>query len=652
MYNIRIKLCAALFLCFGCIAALNAQITVSPQSHFGSVSCMASARTTPFDFPVYSASDDGFIIKWTAPENGEHFQISDYRITALSVHPNGNDIAVVETDGFSLYRISVWDWKNQTRKWVKRLNGTVSSFAYSAKGSFLLIGMSDTNGIVFMDSSNGRILTGKSNEYADMASFVMTSASENSCIVYSPAGQLSYLNLKNGKLKTECITEPDLTQTCLFSDNILFAGVKNDTIYIFRADTGELELSVQAKKPLLCTSPSDKNLYYVETDGKNIVLKMTEIENGRIKPQGLIVKTAFFEKKEKPTSFIKINDSVYIGTDSGEVYTLDTQAETQTYAVSTVSNRVYDKIYDIAEYDGLFYFLTSKTVFKSSYEDNTVYSFFSHNGYTDIIPQESTLILWAKNTKKPVLSVNEQGSQTLFTPQQNIQILHVQHDKLVYVEGSTKVKIFDLQSGKVSQPYTGTGIQDALLYTPELLYVVKSAASNPKGAIVQVDTKTKETVSINTEADVAFSLSQNKTENGPFYGVALSAAKFSAANANGTNGGQASAKGQTEIFAYYPETKKYSPIFRWADEDANAFTWIHNGTLFTNVGKMHIHAYDIAERTDTLLQRSSALPLKITGTEHMLAVLNKDGSVSWYDGVTKQPLKSWYITNENEWLEF
>ena len=167
-----------------------------------------------------------------------------------------------------------------------------------------------------------------------------------------------------------------------------------------------------------------------------------------------------------------------------------------------------------------------------------------------------------------------------------------------------------------------------------------------------MDTKTKETVSINTEADVAFSLSQNKTENGPFYGVALSAAKFSAANANGTNGGQASAKGQTEIFAYYPETKKYSPIFRWADEDANAFTWIHNGTLFTNVGKMHIHAYDIAERTDTLLQRSSALPLKITGTEHMLAVLNKDGSVSWYDGVTKQPLKSWYITNENEWLEY
>jgi len=74
--------------------------------------------------------------------------------------------------------------------------------------------------------------------------------------------------------------------------------------------------------------------------------------------------------------------------------------------------------------------------------------------------------------------------------------------------------------------------------------------------------------------------------------------------------------------------------------------------FFFMVGKMHIHAYDIAERTDTLLQRSSALPLKITGTEHMLAVLNKDGSVSWYDGVTKQPLKSWYITNENEWLEF
>lgn len=53
-----------------------------------------------------------------------------------------------------------------------------------------------------------------------------------------------------------------------------------------------------------------------------------------------------------------------------------------------------------------------------------------------------------------------------------------------------------------------------------------------------------------------------------------------------------------------------------------------------------------------LLERTASLPQKITGTDSVLAVLNKDGSISWYDGKTKALIKNWYITLAGEWLEY
>jgi len=162
-------------------------------------------------------------------------------------------------------------------------------------------------------------------------------------------------------------------------------------------------------------------------------------------------------------------------------------------------------------------------------------------------------------------------------------------------------KLYDFKTGSTTQPYTGTGIQDVLLYTNDQLYAAKSAAGNPKSALIQINPSTRETAAaIQSEADISFSLSQDSAEDGRFYGVALSSLQ---------EGGS-----RTEIFAFFPETKQYSPVFKWADEDNSAFTWVKNGTLFTNVGKTQIHAYNIASRKDMLLERTASLPQKITGT--------------------------------------
>ncbi|WP_428768272.1 WD40 repeat domain-containing protein [Treponema sp. HNW] len=638
-YGIRLIICSG-------VLNLSAQVHISSHPHAGSITAAVSSEKPVSSFsPLYTAAEDGFIIKWTDIENGEHFQISDNAIQLIALHPNGEDIAVYETDGFSLNRISLWNWPSQSRIFAKRLNGAASSLSFSAKGNYLFIGMSNMEGIICMDAQNGSILSNKIEEQRGAVSFAVTSASENTCIMYSPLGSLIYTDLKSGTEKMSFSIQSALTQHALFYNNVLFAGVKNNGIYVFRADTGEQSAFIAEKKPLLCTASSDKDLYYLDISGKNAVLKVLETENGYIKASPLIVKSIAFPQRETPIFALKTGTRIYTGTKSGQVYTFDIEPDSQAVNALPVSKRVYDKIYDIAEDEGSFYFLTEKSVFKTSYENATVYSAAKNTGYTNLTPYKGGFILWSKNSKKAVVFIGEdKRTKTLFTPALPLHALHIYYDKIVMVEGNTRVKIYDLQTGTSSQPYTGTGIQDVLLYSPELLFAAKSAAGNPKTALVHIDTATKETAAAVLPADIAFSLSPGEMEGGPFYGAALTASKTQ------TSGRGKS--GSTEIFAFYPQNKQYSPIFKWADEDSSAFTMIKNGVLFTNVGKTHIHAYDIAKRKDKLLERTASLPAKIAGAASVLTVLNRDGSISWYDASSMALLKSWYITLDGEWLEF
>ena len=110
-----------------------AQSHISTQSHSGSVSNVAYLEDS--DGSVFSAGKDGFLIKWTEDGMGEHYQISELPIKMIARSPNGSEIAVYESDGASLNRVSVWNWKNFTRKYAFRFTDSLTSLSYSAKGT-------------------------------------------------------------------------------------------------------------------------------------------------------------------------------------------------------------------------------------------------------------------------------------------------------------------------------------------------------------------------------------------------------------------------------------------------------------------------------------------------------------------------------------
>ena len=62
--------------------------------------------------------------------------------------------------------------------------------------------------------------------------------------------------------------------------------------------------------------------------------------------------------------------------------------------------------------------------------------------------------------------------------------------------------------------------------------------------------------------------------------------------------------------------------------------------------------YTVSTRKNITYNRSTSLPLKVAQNGERVVILNKDGSVSWYN-VGKAPvLADWYLTRDGAWFEF
>lgn len=618
------------------VTAITANSHMSAESHQAEVT-MISADTPDGSF--FSVGKDGFLIKWTPDGFGEHYQLTELEIRLVAVRPNGYDIAVYETDGYSVHRVSVWNWKNLTRRFVKTFSSSITALSFTEKGTLLAVGTATVNGAVYINPTTGNTVS-KIKEATGIVNMIQGSSTEKSTVMYSPAGHLSYYNMTNGTRKERFQTEQQLEQVVLFNNNLFCAGVKNDQIYIIESLSGKTVARLAAKSPVLFNAPEDTVLYYTEFDGRTYTLKqVTATYDGTTSSVGspTLVKTLTGLSSRDPVSCTAKKDStLLLGTGNGNIYSTDTANS----ALVSITNKEYDKIYDIAAIGNDFYCLATDTIYKTSYDTGIVETIGTNTGYTNLITYGDNIILWSKGTRKAVslLDVATKTTTTLFTPQTYIQTLRLFTDKLIYIESNTTVKMYDIETRNTSELYTGTGIQDAVLYGNSELIIGKAASSNPRSPLISVNTVTKETVMLPVSGNVAFALNYNPSSaSNPIYGVQVS---------TGTT------EATTTVFAYYPSRKTVSSIMKISGEDTDAFLSLYGTTLYSNIGKNQIRAYDTSNRREIQMNRSASLPLKIARSNTRVAVLNRDGSISWYNPGSSSVLADWYMTVDGMWFEF
>lgn len=631
------------FLIFNSSFLIFSQSHISNQSHSGAVSNVAYLEDS--DGSVFSAGNDGFLIKWTEDGMGEHYQISDLPIKMIARSPNGNEIAVYESDGASLNRVSVWNWKTFTRKFAFRFSDSLTSLSYSAKGTYIICGTASVSGAFFLNSSSGAVIRNKIKENTGVVNYVQTSDTEKTVITYSPRGSLTYYNLQTGELKEKFNTEYDLTQFCMFSNSRFGAGIRGNELLVILgigSTVGRFPINPN-NSPVLIGSNSFRDLYYIITENRQFkVFRVANDRNKNVIAPELMRTFSGLKSGEAIVCATFAGNEIFAGTNLGNLYKFDyAQAERVDVQLS-LTDKMYEKIYDVASVGDNFYFLTPASIFKSSYDNRAVEKKATNSGYTNLISYGDNIILWSKDSKKAVvlLELTSGRIQQLFTPAGTIQVLKLYGDRLIDVESNSFVNVFDIKTSKKRQLYQGTSIQDAVLFTETDLYVAKSSGTSPNVPLIYVNVNTQETVPLSMKGNVAYSLCFDPAQSSnEFYGVTIY-----------TN--SQTKKLTTSIFAYKPQTKSSRNLISLTDEDSEAFASLSGNFLFANIGKSQVRSYNLSTRRTLLYRRSASMPIKTVMNQDKMVVLNRDGSISWYNPTLNNVLADWYLTTEGSWFEF
>lgn len=622
------------------IFALNAQSHISTQSHQAQVTTIAPVSARGTDGSYYSASDDGFVIKWTFDGQGEHYQFSDVSIKLLAVAPSGNEIAIYETDGGSINRVTVWDWKTLTRKYIRKFSDSITSLSYSTNGTFLIVGTATVDGAVFIRTASWAIID-KIKTNTSIVSYIHTSKTEKTCVFYSPSGNLSFYDLISGKLKSKMQVVKGLTQPVMYNDDRFFAGVSDGKIYITAA--GKTIASVPANNPIIISTEADYNLYYLENDGRsNYEVKMLESkENNQVSNPRLVKSLKGPRGSAIITAAIKDATNIYFGGKNGSVYKTDVDATITTTNMTELTENTYSKINGMAPAETDFYFLTSNSIYKSSYDTGLVDKLSDTNGETKIIAyKDNNVILWSKSERAPVVEIDldKKSRQTLFTPKnsvQNVRLCSVDgNDYLVEIESNSTVNIYDFAKQTYREIYSGTGIQDAVYMNNNLVYIAKSAATNPQTPLLSVNPETMETVPLSIKGNVTYALS---TDGKTIYGLNI------ISDDTGRN---------TYVFSYNVYTKQMTNILKFSDEDAEAFTYLYGNNLFTNIGRNKVYCYNLSTKKRFAYNRSASIPESICLNSRRAVILNSNGSISWCGTADSKLLADWYLTKDDQWYEF
>ena len=600
-----------------CIAApLGGQAYQSLQSHDGRVNVIA-AKADEQSF--FSAGEDGFLVKWIQSGQGEsraeRYQISDLPLKLLDRSPAGSDIAVFESDGLSTNRVAVYDWN-----------------ILNARTGDILKNIKTIPGIITM---------------------AKTGASEKTAIMYSPSGFLYYWDLKKGNVKVRFQAEAGLQQPCLFGSgkyqNRFFAGVKDNTIYVIDATSGTLLASYRASNPMICCCEGDEEegLFYVSDRGRDYSLSLissdslegyltSDAASKKTLPSSSLVKNFMgLQSSDGFTSISKNQESIFLGSKKGDLYSFSDIRESEAYSLIPLTQGGYRHASDISIDGSDFYALASGKIYRMDFKKGSTEEIAGAPAGTDcMLAGDHAFYLWSKGSKAPVYRISgEDGrSEALFTPGGAITKLGIVDDGILYLQGNSSICFYDMRTGKSRELYSGTAIEDAVLVGQEL-YVAKAVVNANDAALLSVNISTKETVPVRTGGTVAFSLSYGSGKT--LYGVEIVA--------------KANDEYQTQVFSYDSATKSFRSLLSLNDEDSSAVTQLNGDKLYTNIGRTQVYAYNLKTNRSSSYRRSAALPVKAVGNASILAVLNQNGSISWYDERSKQAVSSWYLSDEGTW---
>lgn len=603
------RLPALAFLAF---FAVQAAFCLDQAAQASGSSVLSLARIPGTD-RYLSAGKDGFVSLF-APEGFlESWQLSTIPIKAIAVHPDGNRVAIYESDGFSVNRVSVWDWRSKTRVFAKRFRDSVIALSWSAKGTWLLIGNTSIEGITILDSDRGtpvRIFSST----PGIVSLALTGASESSMMTFGPSGTILYTDTASGKERARYSGERDLSRPILLANNARIVGYRDGAVIELDATTGQTIGGYTASDPVMATSQSDTEPIWIERSGDaSWVLRSG---NDASRPFALGASGTV-------TAATNIDGKIIVGTTAGNLFAL--KADTirgSSVLVSPIAQKAIKKIDDIASDGSQAFILSAGNVYAIESPTSEPIPAFSGVSGNRLAVVDSQLIFWSDRAACDITLSTFDGSarRTLYKAREGIRSLTSLGTSVAFVEGTSAIRVIDTALPTSQFSSIGVGLQDAVLVDQGKIVVSKSATDKSPNAIIAINIATGETVPIPVKADLCYGLRLADERRHVLSGFIM------------RNGETAT----TELItlavdlASIPASAAKTAL-SYADEDSSATALPSGDMIYTNLGKGPFVALNPRNGDQKTFERTASLPVRIALLERYAVTLDSNGTLSWYE---------------------
>jgi len=597
--------------------------TSASRPHVGPVAALAAV---PGSAHFFTAGSDGFLAQRGLDGSYQSWQVSDLPIRMVAAHPDGKLVALYESDGFSVHRVSLWDWDTRTRRWAKRLRDPVTALAWSARGRMLMIGNTSLAGIVILDASGDEAGPALA-ESPGVVTLAVTGASESSMITFGPSGRITYTDLGSRAARARYDGERDLSNPVLVRNNRWIAGWRDGAVLVVDATSGKRVARHESGAAVFASAITDPEPVWIEA--------LPAPSSWRVRRGDWGSAPFSLETGETVTSALSLPSALVLGTSGGTVYALKLDAIDGDAPTPVILTGPRAPVVDDIASDGTtLYTLGSGTVriAEAPGEDpRPALEGVPGNRISIVhIPDGDAVILWSDRSTAPITMYPLDGSmpRVIHQPRETVTSLVVRDAQVALIEGRARAVSIDLAITARPFVYEGAGLQDAVPAGDHHLVVSKSSTPRSRSPLILIDARTGETVPLQIDGALCFSLKPVAGSHTAIDGIAVVARD---------DGSSATEAFTLDFDPSAPLAAKVRVLAAYADEDLHATVSGDSGYLLTTLGKGSLIQIDRGRGDQRPFERGRALPSRATMLDRFVVTLNSDGSVTWYERATRKP---------------
>ncbi|MDR0567624.1 MAG: WD40 repeat domain-containing protein [Spirochaetaceae bacterium] len=613
---------------------------VSPNGHQGTVTALVDDDRGH----ILSAGADGFLEIWDLRYDAaiRRFQVSVRPIQHIALRPGTSQISVMENDEIGIYRISVWDYETEERRFSLTFRDTIAYVSYSAAGTYLIAVRSGRAAAVFIHAETGEIL--RTLDIAGAASFAATGKSERSMITYLPAGILSYWDLETGQEMRHFAVPARMASPVLFGNNRFFAGLSPNGLVILDAVYG----TVLVRDPLITRGillpmrPESSEFMGLSLGAYSSVLYHFTVSNGG--KLGLKTSWTIPSVIDSVTSAAVAADAVVLGTAEGAVWTgrrngtakrMLTMEKTQTPITGAAASG--GELAFLTRNSGLgFIPLDYRTLKDAGVIRLEPVSHTQITAGPSLSAAADQFILWqGEHTRSvPVLKIPGYesipiGNLALRFPLRSVALLD---DKALFLDSLGNIKIISLRTRNVLFSFSLIAALDAVFLNKDNILIGRGAVSG-NTPFLMVNITTGETVPLAYPAEVGARVYLGPA--GTPYGVAVEQ----------ENGAVKTALLKLSV-ANPALTVK---LFECEGEDTLFGLAESGGSAVSALGGAGAFFYRDAA-PPAPLDRSPGFPLQLINAGSYLIAVDSEGSLVWHDPETGALLAILRLYSDDTWL--